>query len=193
MIKENLSVRKKRGRPRGDANKLTRDFIVIAAREWMLQEHKSLSIRALANHLNIDPMAIYYYFDNKAALLEAITVSIMQEIYMPKSNESWQIELKKLSQSYLRQLQDHPGLLETLLSMGGAVQAPAEVFRERFNLAIAPLELDDNLKKAALDLLIDYLHGVAFAAHCAKDQSTADVYQMDEPFALYLRSLEHGS
>ena len=192
MSKENLAVRKKRGRPSGGGNKLTRDLIVTAGREWMLRENKRLSIRGLANHLNVDPMAIYHYFDNKAALLEAITISIMQGIYMPEGHESWQMELEKLCKSYLSLLQDHPGLLETLLSMGGAAPAPAEVFRERFDLAIAPLELDDDLKKAALDLLGDYLHGFALAMHCAKDKSTLDIRDMEKPFALYVRSLECG-
>lgn len=193
MSKDNLATRKKRGRPSRGDNKLTRELIVTAAREWMLRENKRLSIRGLANHLNVDPMAIYHYFDNKAALLEAVTISIMQGIYMPGSHESWQIELEKLCKSYLSLLRDHPGLLETLLSMGAAVPGPAQVFTKRFNLAIAPLALDDDLKKAALDLLVDYLHGFALAIHCTKDKSTVDIRNMERPFALYLRSLEHGS
>ena len=55
MTEDNLTSRKKRGRPSGSDNKLTRGLIVTAAKEWMLQENKGLSIRALANHLDIDP------------------------------------------------------------------------------------------------------------------------------------------
>ncbi|PLX88976.1 MAG: TetR family transcriptional regulator [Desulfuromonas sp.] len=177
---------KKRGRP----SKLTREAIVLGAKEWMLEQNKKLSIRALASHLEVDPMAIYHYFDNKAALLEAITISIMQGIYTPGNSSSWQMELTKLCHSYLSLLRDHPGLLETLLSMGGEMAGPAEVFRERFDLAIAPLSLEESRKNAALDLLVDYMHGFALALHCAKDKSKLEVSAIERPLALYLSILE---
>ncbi len=67
-----MSVKKKkRGRPSVGSDKLTADSIIVTAREQMLQHGQKLSIRGLARELNVDPMAIYYYFENKNALLEA--------------------------------------------------------------------------------------------------------------------------
>lgn len=177
---------KKRGRP----SRLTREAIIVSAQELMLGKNGKLSIRALASQLEVDPMAIYHYFDNKAALLEAISVSIMQGIYMPTNGSNWQTELTKLCHSYLSLLKNHPGLLESFLSMGNESTAPAEVFRVRFDLAIAPLDLDASHKDAALDLLVDYMHGFALSLHCVKDKSALDVSKIERPLALFLRILQ---
>lgn len=184
---------KKRGRPSRGGNKLTREAIVTGAREWMLRENRKLSIRALASHLEVDPMAIYHYFANKTSLLEAITVSIMQGIYMPDRNEDWQIELKQLCRSYLTLLRDHPGLLETLLSMGEAVEGPASVFRDRFEMTLSALDIEKSRKVAALELIVDYLHGFALAIHCAADKSALDISAMEGPMELYLGMLQAGA
>lgn len=180
---------KKRGRP----SRLTREAIIVSAKKLILGQNGKLSIRGLASQLEVDPMAIYHYFDNKAALLEAISVSIMQGIYMPSNGSSWQTELKKLCHSYLSLLKDHPGLLESFLSMGSEATAPAEVFKVRFDLAISPLGLDVSHKDDALDLLVDYLHGFALSLHCAKDRSALCVSDIERPLALYLRILQVGT
>ena len=186
-----MSVKqKKRGRPGRDSDGLNCEAIVSGAKQWLLQENKKLSIRALANHLEVDPMAIYHYFANKAALLEAITVSIMQDLYEPGTGDNWKMEITQLCGSYLTLLRDHPGLLETLLSMGEAAEVPADVFSERFYLAITPLELRDEQKKAALDLLVDYLHGFALALQCTAKKSNLELSAIEESLALYLRALQ---
>ena len=156
----------------------------------MLQETTTPSMRALARRLDVDPMALYHYFDNKAALLEAVTISIMQEIYMPDArNKDWQLELKKLCTSYLNQLSKHPGLLESLLSMGMAGRGPVEVFERRFNIAISSLAIEADIKKTALDLVADYLHGFALAIHCSGDDLKPNIHDMEKPLALYFRTL----
>ena len=181
----------KRGRPLAEDSKLSHDLIIATAREWVFSETKTFSMRALANRLDVDPMAIYHYFRNKAALLEAVMIAIMQDIYVPiANNDDWQLELKMLCQSYLEQLSKHPGLLESLLSMGEARQVAAEIFTDRFNIAISPLMLDAETQKAALDLIADYLHGFALAMHCAKDGVKPTIHEMEKPLALYFRALE---
>ena len=74
---------KKRGRPKGEATPLSAPAILEMAKLMMREEGKIPSIRKLATKLNIDAMAIYHYFDNKGALLEAITTSLIEDIYEP--------------------------------------------------------------------------------------------------------------
>jgi AcrR family transcriptional regulator len=195
VAEENMEVKnKRRGRPSEGNNKLSRESILFAARAWILQETKTLSMRALASRLEVDPMALYHYFDNKAALLEAVAISIMQDIYVPDaSNEDWQLELKKLCQSYLSQLSNHPGLLESLLSMGKMGRGPAEVFTDRFNMAISSLAIKAETKKAALDLIADYLHGFALAIRCSGDDFKPDINDIEMPLVLYFSSLQLAS
>ncbi|MFC5080198.1 helix-turn-helix domain-containing protein [Vibrio thalassae] len=53
------------------------------AKRLMQMDGKIPSIRRLATELNIDAMAIYYYFKNKDELLEAVAVSLVEGIYLP--------------------------------------------------------------------------------------------------------------
>ena len=118
----------------------------------------------------------------------------MQDIYIPVvNNEDWHAELKKLCQNYVSQLSSHSGLLESLLSMGPQGRGPAEVFEDRFNIAISFLALDDETKKAALDLLVDYLHGFALAVHYSGDDLKPEINDIALPLDLYLSALELAS
>lgn len=128
-----MSVKdKKRGRPLAEGKALSQELIIQAAKLQMKESRKVPSIRALASSLNVDAMAIYHYFKNKQALLEALTCSLVDEIYEPSCDEQWQTELQKLSVSYLQLLDDYPGLLTVLLSMDSV--GPAEVFQTRFEV-----------------------------------------------------------
>jgi len=186
-----MSVKeKKRGRPKGAGSQLSTQAIVDMAKTLMQQEGKIPSIRKVASSLNVDAMAIYHYFSNKNALLEAITTSLIEDIYDPKVSDSWKLELNELCSSYLTLLNNYPGLLETLLTMSST--SPAAVFIERFHVVIEPLNLDADSAKNALDLLVDYLHGYAFALNCSDSQSTLNVGMLEGPLDMYCIALENA-
>ncbi|GAA4887910.1 helix-turn-helix domain-containing protein [Ferrimonas pelagia] len=181
-----MSVKpKKRGRPASGNQPLSKAIILSEAKRLLAQQGKIPSLRALATALEIDPMAIYHYFANKAALLEAVATSLMKEIYQPQDNSDWQGEIRQLSESYLSLLAAHPGLLEIMLGMTSV--GPAEVFVERLELALAPVGLDTGRFEAARDLLVDYLHGVALAIQC--NPGGIALSGLDGPLALIFASL----
>ncbi|AMO57967.1 transcriptional regulator [Endozoicomonas montiporae] len=155
---------KKRGRPSGAGSSLSADKIILAARELLTAEGKVPSIRRLSAELGVDAMAIYHYFSSKAVLLEAVTVALVSDIYKPEGRGDWQGDVLRLCISYVSLLNRHPGLLETMLSMKKF--GPADVFRERFELALAPLSLPKVLIDDALNLIADYLHGFVLAMEC---------------------------
>ncbi|WP_419176963.1 TetR/AcrR family transcriptional regulator [Desulfosediminicola sp.] len=95
------------------------------------------SIHKVAMTLGVDPMAIYYYFPNKSALLNAVTAELMQSIYMPCGQKSWQEGCLLLCKSYLNFLYAHSGILETMLAMTD--DGPAQVFTKRFMKIITPI------------------------------------------------------
>lgn len=191
---------KKRGRPKGESNPLSAPAILEMAKLMMREEGKIPSIRKLATKLNIDAMAIYHYFDNKSALLEAITTSLIEDIYEPilfvKKNcdkgasDQWKQELFKLSKSYLTLLDSYPGLLETLLSMSST--SPADVFSERFRVVVQPLQLDESSIINALSLLADYLHGYALALNCQGAESALQIDHISGPLKLYCLAIEYS-
>ncbi|WP_413112533.1 TetR/AcrR family transcriptional regulator [Thaumasiovibrio sp. DFM-14] len=186
-----MSVKeKKRGRPKGAGSQLSAEIIIATAKALMKEEGKVPSIRKLASCLNADAMAIYYYFENKNKLLEAIVTSLIEDIYEPNMREDWRQELYTLCISYVSLLNDHSGLLETLLSMNA--KSPAGVFIEKFHVVIEPLNLDTVTAKSALDLLVDYLHGFALALNCNHGHSKLDVEMIKGPLNMYCIALENA-
>ncbi len=184
-VKTEKSV-KKRGRPVETKGQMSTEKIVLMAKELLKEDGKIPSIRKLARALNVDAMAIYHYFDNKNALLEAVTISLIDAIYDPVVSPEWRKELHALCLSYLQLLCDHPGLLETLLGM--STVGPAGVFIERFERALSCLALHDEDQTAALHLLVDYLHGYALALNC-QPEATLAIEQLDGPLNFYMDAL----
>lgn len=179
---------KKRGRPVGKLPQLSVERILETAKYLMKKEGKVPSVRSLATKLNVDPMAIYHYFKNKNSLLEALTTSLVAEIYIPQQRSDWQAELKCLCISYIDILREYSGLLQTMLSMTSL--GPAQVFTERYKMIVSPLALHKKAEKDGLDLLADYLHGFAFTLSCCHDDSMITTEMMDGPLTLICRSLE---
>ncbi|MEZ8824082.1 TetR/AcrR family transcriptional regulator [Vibrio amylolyticus] len=186
-----MSVKdKRRGRPKGTSNQLNEQSIMDVAKALMKEEGKIPSIRKLAASLGVDAMAIYHYFNNKNALLEAITTSLIEDIYDPKVGEDWKAELKTLCESYILVLHQYPGLLEILLSMES--HGPADVFTERFNVVVQPLDLNAIAATNALSLLADYLHGFALALNCNRELQSLDISMLKGPLDLYCVALENA-
>ncbi|AHJ01516.1 TetR/AcrR family transcriptional regulator [Vibrio parahaemolyticus] len=178
---------KKRGRPTAKQSQLSAESILDSANLLMKKAGKIPSVRLLATQLDVDPMAIYYYFKNKNALLEALTTSLVEDIYQPQANEDWQNELKHLCASYIELLREYNGLLQTMLSMTS--HGPAQVFTERYQLIVQPLGLSQQVEQDSLDLLADYLHGFALSISCCHDASLIKTDMLDGPLNLICSSL----
>ncbi len=178
---------KRRGRPQKAKGQLSAEAILAQAKTLMVEHHKIPSIRALANSLNVDAMAIYHYFKNKNALQESILVSLIEEIHQPNDDEAWQQALRQLCYSYVSLLHRYQGLLETLLAM--ETTSPAMVFIERFEHIVEPLQLSSDHQKQALDLLADYLHGFALAMQCQSGNKLSEE-MLQGPLNFYLRAIE---
>jgi len=155
---------KKRGRPQKEAMALSKEVIILTAKELMISGGKIPSIRSISSELNVDAMAIYYYFKSKGVLLEELTTSLISEIYQPQEGVEWEVELRKLSKSYISLLSKYDGLLQTLLSMEST--SPANVFISRFRLIMKKLNMNRSTENASLNLLADYLHGFSISMSC---------------------------
>lgn len=180
----------KRGRPPKEKDRLSVELIVSKAKCMMVGTGKVPSIRAISKELNVDPMALYYYFDNKDALLEEVASSLMSEIYVPSGKLHWKQELIELSKSYLAILQQYDGLLKTLLMMSSS--SPADVFISRFALIVGPLKLSGDQERAFLDLLVDYLHGFSMALACDLTGELT-LSHADSSLDFLFRGVEQGS
>jgi len=176
---------KRRGRPTQNQSQLTAELIISTARELLRGNSKVPSIRQVSGVLEVDPMAIYHYFSNKSLLLQALTVSLIEDIYIPEEEGNWQEDLELLCKSYLELLGTYPGLLETFLTMD--TEGPAQILSQRLDTALAPLKLDDKFFIHIRDLLVDYLHGVALAIQYNPQNLSIDC--IDGPLSLICTNL----
>jgi AcrR family transcriptional regulator len=76
---------------------LSRERILGVARQLVDQEGmNALSMRRLAQELDVWPMSVYRYFQDKDELLDALAESAAEAIPLPSGDESWRIQLTAL-------------------------------------------------------------------------------------------------
>lgn len=70
------------------------------------------SMRKLGAELGVDPMAAYYYFPNKAAVLDGIVDAVQSEIPpLPNDDAPWDARLREGIRVYRNVLRAHPHAL----------------------------------------------------------------------------------
>ena len=92
----------------------------------------ALTMRRLGAELGMDPMAVYHYLPNKAAVLDAVVEAVMAEIDLSVDDPSGpaQERLVRAAQAYEEVLLRHRNALPLLLARGpatAAALAPVEV------------------------------------------------------------------
>lgn len=117
----NKSNKSKKRQARGSGNarpSLTREVIVRAALKIVDDEgYGALSMRRLGTELNVDPMAVYYHFPNKAALQDGIVEEVMSGIDLGRDDPSKTISERLCAAAHIYR--------EALLSHPQAVQITA--------------------------------------------------------------------
>jgi AcrR family transcriptional regulator len=83
----------------------------------------ALTIRSLAQHLDVKPMSLYYYVANKSEILDAIVDVVFSEIDLPTVDGDWRSEIHLRATSARQVLRRHSwaiGLLESRTTPGPA-------------------------------------------------------------------------
>jgi TetR/AcrR family transcriptional regulator, tetracycline repressor protein len=73
-------------------------------------------MRRLADAVGVMPNALYTYFADKAAILDAVLDDLLGDLKQPRSNLTWQQALVSLMSSYRRLLLHQPGLIALTVS-----------------------------------------------------------------------------
>lgn len=101
----------------GTRGRLTRAQIAAAALE-LIDElgAEQLTMRRLGQRLGVDPMAVYYHFPNKAAVLDAVTELVWSGVRFPatRPDERWSDVLFDLFMVVRARLLEHPGAIGTV-------------------------------------------------------------------------------
>jgi AcrR family transcriptional regulator len=126
-----------------------------------------LKMRSLAAEIGCDPMAIYHFVKNKAALLEAITEHLEHQAGPPESvSNDWRDALHEFARRQLAVAIKHPNaipLFTLRVSENAATRGSHEWLRARFE----ELHLADSL--AAVRLFVAGINGVLLYFYARHD------------------------
>jgi AcrR family transcriptional regulator len=96
----------------GHAERLSRERILDAALALVRENGLgALSMRRLAQELDVWPMSLYRYFHDKDELVAALADAAAQEIVSPEKNGPWREQIGDLLGQARTILERHPGSL----------------------------------------------------------------------------------
>ena len=161
------------GRPRRAAPALGSASILHAALPLLEEKGEAFSMRALAQKLGVDVMALYHYHAGKEELLLALMLerfAALDPAQPPFTRrQAPPRRLLALCALYLELVSATPYFVR-LMARGLVTQADvAERFTTLFELAIEDMQLDKKTRLRGRDALVDFLHGHALAGRPASD------------------------
>jgi AcrR family transcriptional regulator len=157
---------------------LTAEAIVGAATELLREQGlASVTMRRVAQRLEIGTMTLYGYFSDKDALLDAILDPAGVRAELPQPSGAWKRDLRQLMLARHRQLREEPFLLELSLRRAPAGSARANgagrwaeaVIQILHGVGLSP----EQAGRAAEHLLVYTLGHAAFGSDGVSDESYA--------------------
>lgn len=161
------------GRPRRAAPALDNAAILQAALALLEEQGEAFSMRALAQRLGVDAMAVYHYYAGKEELLQALMAQRFAALDPQRPpftrRQAAPRRLLALCALYLELVSATPYFVR-LMARGLVEQADvAERFTALFELAVDGLALDKKTRLRGRDALVDFLHGYALAGRSASE------------------------
>lgn len=155
------------GRPRRAAPALDSASILQVALSLLEEQGEAFSMRALAQRLGVDAMALYHYYAGKDELLLALMVERFAALDPRQPpftrRQAPRRRVLALCVLYLELVSTTPYFVR-LMARGLVTQADvAERFTLLFELAVDDLALDRKTRLRGRDALVDFLHGYALA------------------------------
>ena len=175
---------RKRPERASERRPLTRDAIVDAALVLLDREGiAGLSMRKLAQELDVGAASLYWHVADKEELLSLLLDRIVGEAELPEPDpENWREQVKELGRENRRLLQRHRDAAQ--ISLGRIPVGPESMPVLERNLAIlVAAGLPARVVALAADMFALYVGGFAFEESMGNEQADP------EQFAAYLRSL----
>ncbi|WP_035803618.1 TetR/AcrR family transcriptional regulator [Kitasatospora mediocidica] len=99
------------------SGKLSRERMLACALEIIDREGiDKLSMRRLARALHHDPMSLYRYAANKAALLDGVAEIVLSQLTVDPSDTDWLAQLRSVARQYRRLALAHPHVVPLLVT-----------------------------------------------------------------------------
>ena len=88
---------------------LSRGRILASTLELVDQDGlEALTMRRLADHLNVDPMSLYNHVESKDDLLDGLTEALWSEVRVPDRAKGWKRTLREFAKSIRGLARAHP-------------------------------------------------------------------------------------
>ena len=149
-----------RGRPA--TSRLTRDLIVTEALRLTAASGDTFTLRALARHLQVTPMAILHHMGSHDALIHAMADTLLAPI-RDKGEGDPQARLAALLLAYADAIRHHPALTLALFRISGPLPAQAQRLTDTVEALLRQAGLAPTDARLRRDILIDWAHGMALA------------------------------
>ncbi|PQP14499.1 TetR/AcrR family transcriptional regulator [Rhodococcus opacus] len=100
-----------------DSGPITRQRILTAALEIIDRDGiDALSMRRLGKALGRDPMTLYRHAPNKAALVDAVVESVLEQLEVDTDDGNWATQLREVARGFRRLALDHPHVVPLLVT-----------------------------------------------------------------------------
>jgi AcrR family transcriptional regulator len=122
----------------------------------------SLTMRLLAEHLGVKPMALYHHFANKSEIIDGIVDLVFSEIELPSISGEWRPEMRRRACSARQVLRRHPWSIALLQSR----THPGPATLRHHNAVIGTLRgagFSVGMTAHAYALLDSYVYGFALS------------------------------
>lgn len=101
----------------GRRPRLSRDIVLAAALALVDAEGlDALTMRRLGQELDRDPMALYRYAENRAALLDGVAETVLAELVIDADGTAWQTQLRRTGHDYRRLALAHPHVVPLIVT-----------------------------------------------------------------------------
>jgi AcrR family transcriptional regulator len=76
----------------------------------------ALTMRRLGQELGRDPMSLYRYAENRAALLDGVTELVLNELTIHPQDPDWKAQLRQIAHDFRRLALQHPNVVPLLVT-----------------------------------------------------------------------------
>ncbi|CAG9412772.1 TetR/AcrR family transcriptional regulator [Providencia alcalifaciens] len=179
------------GRPSKKQPKISAEIIINAAIKF-IDSHgfSALSMRALAKEMGINPMTIYYYFEDKECLVKSIANHLYADI-KPNLSDTPSEQIKQLLTEYRGYIVRYPELTLSIFNHPNTFPEQAKRITDTLiNLAMK-LSLTPEQATLWMYILVDFTHGAALAVSNRQnmDNDISDINYYHQGIDALLRNL----
>ena len=97
--------------------RLSRELVLAKALEVVDADGlDALTMRRLGQELGRDPMSLYRYAENRAALLDGVTELVLNELTFHPQDPDWKAQLRQIAHDLRRLALQHPNVVPLLVT-----------------------------------------------------------------------------